>query len=499
MAGLTDTLAKQLDDVLFDDFADIYLVEALLVGKIERKHDLDDPDVIAALGTCADVRSVAQRLVARPPAALVAGLTATLARKGVRPSAALLVRALLEGARRAASAPPAAASKLPLLAQPERLPPLVQPGARKPAARDEVLAVVEQLRAATLATEREAFDPLRERYTEASLAALGRALALGWLALGADPKHRWMLAGAAQFPDDATAKDLATLAAALAPRVGQSPKARDLVDVLAGMNTRAGLEGLDHLATTVRSKAVRDKARAAFAAAATALGSTTESLADQLLPARPSKKQLRDVVRRLEQRMIDGTRTTALALIEHIVQHPAASAAADGVLFATVAAPVRIFALEDAHLVDERGAPFVPNAEEEIVVVHPLDLTAKQLAAWRARGRTAPFPQLDREAPVFASSKALAVALGAIAGGVVSPRKLFALEARGWARGEVHGGAFDELVRTLRGATCTLAFTPGVQLNRGMAAPQTIRRVHITGGKSKQAVAEMLRDLGSLA
>ncbi|MCX5747157.1 MAG: hypothetical protein NT062_32200, partial [Proteobacteria bacterium] len=99
----------------------------------------------------------------------------------------------------------------------------------------------------------------------------------------------------------------------------------------------------------------------------------------------------------------------------------------------------------------------------------------------------------------FMSTTALARALRPLAGTTVASRRLFALEAAGWVRGPVQGGAFGELVRTLHGTTCTLTFAPGVQLNRGMAQPQTIRTVRVKGGSSRIAFAELARELASLA
>lgn len=52
VSKITDALAAQLDDNIIENFADIYLVEDAL-KKIERKHALDDPEVIAGLATCA--------------------------------------------------------------------------------------------------------------------------------------------------------------------------------------------------------------------------------------------------------------------------------------------------------------------------------------------------------------------------------------------------------------------------------------------------------------
>lgn len=500
---LTAKLAAALDDHIIENFADIYTLEDEL-AKLERKHDLEARDVIAAIATCADVASAQQRLIARTPKALAAGLARALERGGLRVSAELMVRALLAGAQRELAAPAAPASPAskakppPRFARPEWLPALVEPSGRT-ASRDDVLAVLAVLRTARLA-DRDALDAARARYTAASLGAFGRALAEGWLSHGAPPAERWGVHAAGHLPDDDGARALATMAVQLAPRVGQFSKAQDLVDVLAAMGTRTALELLQHLATTVKTRSVRDRARAAFDAVACTLGTTTEDLADRLLPAEPTAKQVRDFVRRLEARMVEGSTIALQDLVESVLLSPRARAAAAGVVFAvrTRRALGATFTIAGDALVDVAGEPAVPPRDAQLVVAHPLDLPAKARTAWQRRLPEQPFPQLARPVERFASVAALRSAVRALRGLEVQPRRLFALEALGWRRGATPGGRFTELTRELGGVTATLAFEPGVTLARGMSTPQRITSVGVRGTSAPIALAELRRELATL-
>lgn len=81
-------IAAKLAACIIENFADIYIMEAAL-RSIEKRHDLDEPEVIAAIATVADVAVAQARLVSRPPTVLAAGLRAALARAGLRPPAEL--------------------------------------------------------------------------------------------------------------------------------------------------------------------------------------------------------------------------------------------------------------------------------------------------------------------------------------------------------------------------------------------------------------------------
>ncbi len=491
---ITDQIAKRLDDNIIENFADIYLIEEELV-EIEGEHDLDDPAVIAGIATCADIAAAQQRLIARPPAALAAGLEAALERGKLRPTARLLAAALCNGARRERTAAPAKLKGIPAFARPARLPPLVT--ARGTAATaDDVLAVVRAIADATPGV------PPDVAYTDESLAQLGRALALGWLSHGAEPKHAWGAHAAGLFPDDATAADLAMLARELGPRVGQFGKAQILVDVLAAMNTRTSLGLLLEIATKVRTKSVKDRARAAFDAAAKEAGITEHDLADKLIPHDlPLGQPIPDFVKRLEQRMVTGTPMTLLELAENILQRDAVRTKARGIVFGIVVdARLQTFAIGRDGLVDSDGEPFAPPTTAQIVVVHPVDLDPAMIAKWRAVVPTQPFPQLTRRVQRHSTLRAMTkqALLAARTYGYLLSSRLLALEALGWQRAAPIGGQFSRVVRELDGVTVAIDFQPAIQLAGGRPTMSRITGISGKGKGSARAVAEIAREIATL-
>jgi Domain of unknown function (DUF4132) len=480
MSKLTTSLAAKLDAHIIENFADIYTLEEEL-AKIEKKHDLDDPDVIAALATCADIASAQSRLVTRAPAALVEGLERALGGK-LRDTARLLAGALLDGARREVDAPASAPGKPPF-ARTSRLPPVTVQG--KPT---ELEPIVRALAAAKPG------KPPEIAGDDASLAQLGRALALGWLSHGAEPKQVWGAWAAGYFPDDATAKDLAMMARELGPRVGQFSKAQILVDVLAAMNTRVALEQLHMLATKVKTRSVKDRAKAAFDAAAKHTGITEHDLADKLVDERAVGK---DFIKRLEQRMATGAKMSALELFENILQRPAVRHQTRGVVFAVRARSLTPFIIDDERLVDLAGDEVTLAADAEVVVVHPLDLTAPTVKAWRAVVGKQPFPQLDRAVQKFVSTHGLKKHVKANVQHTTRAR-IYGLEARGWTRTQVDGGTFAGMQRALDDVVVSIAFEPGIELGGGPARQQTITDVVVNGKASARALAELAYDLASL-
>ncbi|HEY5937368.1 MAG TPA: DUF4132 domain-containing protein [Kofleriaceae bacterium] len=501
MANLTDDLAAKLDRCVIENFADIYLLDAAL-KTIENKHDLDKPDVIAAIATCADVASAQARLTARPPAALAKGLTAALER-GLRPTSELLVRALLDGALLEAGQPatPAvprlkgAPKPLPAFARPARLPaPLDAKGKRATLA--EVEALVREIAAAKPG------DPPESAYTPESLARLGRALVLGWLSHGAEPKLAWAAHAAGHFPDDATARDLGMMAREIGPRVGQFSKAQILVDVLAAMNTRAALEALHQLATKVKTRSVKDRAQLAFDAAAKRSGITEHDLADKLIA--DDAPVGKDFVKRLEQRMVEVAKMSAVELIENIVQRDAVRARARGVVFgAQIRSRLVTFTIADdadgARLVDLEGEDFALPAKANVVVVHPLDLPPGELERWREKISGAPFAQLDRAVQRFSSLRALTKHVKQLVGTHCTQGAVYRLGSFGWRRGDVGGGQLRTLTRELDELAATLEISPGVYLGRGLpAATQTIASIAVRGTGSPRAMGELALELATL-
>jgi hypothetical protein len=464
MSKVTDSLAKRLDDCIIENFADIYEMEAEL-ERIAKKHDLAEPDVIAAIATVADVGAAQARLTAQPAKALVKGLKAALA-KPLRPPAKLLVEALLDGAERSAQAKPRTVpKKLPAFANPARLPPLE--------------GDVDALLAALMSNAEVPPNPSKPQ----ALARFGRALALGWLSHGAEPKHAWAARAAGHFPDDATARDLGMMARELGPRVGQFSKAQILVDVLAAMNGPVALEMLHELSTKVKTKSVKDRARAAFEAAAKSAGVSQLDLADKL----PLGK---DFARRLEQRMVTGAAMPAVEFVENILQRDDVRARARGVVFGVrTRTKLVTFTIDDGDLVNIEGKRYVLPSAANVVVVHPIDLSAKDLAKWQAqRVEKAPFAQLDRPVMKLGKKTVATAKQGAIYG----------LESHGWQR-ETAGGRIVGMKRELDGLTVTIEIEPGIYLGRGMGATdQRITKLTLEGDGSPRARSEIARELDTL-
>jgi Domain of unknown function (DUF4132) len=485
MSKLTRSLAAKLDEHIIENFADIYTLEEEL-AKIAMKHDLDDPAVIAAIATCADVASAQARLVTRAPAALVEGIPRALAGE-LRTTARLLAEAILDGARHEVASPPAPAkpakNALPAYARISRLPPVTLKG--EPV---ELEPIVRALAAAQPGKPPELVGD------DASLARLGRALALGWLSHGAEPKHAWGAWAAAYFPDDATARDLAMMAKELGPRVGQFSKAQILVDVLAEMNTRVALEQLHMLATKVNTRSVKDRAKAAFDAAAKRTGITEHDLADKLVDERTVGK---DFIRRLEQRMVTRAKLSTVELFENILQKPAVRNLARGVVFGVLARSLVPFVIDDERLVDCEGDEVTLETDARIIVVHPLDLTRPVMGRWRAIVGKQPFPQLDRPVHRFVSTHALKKHLKATVQRAAQ-RRIYGLEARGWARTNVAGGTFAGIERELDGVVVSVDIEPGIELGGGPARAQTITGITVKGKASVRAMAELAYDLASL-
>ena len=484
MSKRTEELAAKLDEAIIENFADLYILEDALKA-IEKRNDLDHPEVIAAIATCADVASAQQRLIARPPAALVKGLTAALERK-LRNTSELLVRALLDGAQRESAAGPAPEVKqkkpLPGFARPVRLPPLVHANG-KAATAAETEALIRAIAASD--------EPPESDFTEESLAQFGRALALGWLSYGAEPKHSWTTRAAAHFPDDATARDLGMMARELGPRVGQFSKAQILVEVLGAMNTRAALASLHDLATKVKTKSVKDRAKAAFDAAAKCAGTNVHDLADKLIT--DDAPVGRDFVRRLEERMISATTMPALDFIENIMQRDALRERARGIVFgAHVGSKVVQFTIIEDRLVTIDGDDYELPAAAKVGVMHPFDLSAK----WERHISGAPFPQLERPIQRFASLRAMKKHVGKLVGQASSRGAVFGLEAIGWKRGSIEGGGtFSSISRELDGMTATVDFRPGIYAGRGSGMAPRITSIEIDGKGSVRAMAEIAREI----
>ena len=369
-------------------------------------------------------------------------------------------------------------------------------------------------------------EAIRQAFTPESLQQLSRALFYAWLGSGASPKDRWALYASAHFPSAGLAAELAERAAELAPQ-GLSARAQEMVEVLAAMQTREGLEKVHQLAKRVRSKAFRARAVLVFASAAEKMGLTEDELAERLvddfglspegwLPVTPRVRlvvkklkpqlvsedgkpvktwptaadpeadaELKELKRkaggllkegaaRLERRMTLGRPMSFEHFTETYLMNGLLRGLIQGVVFAVLEGgrPALTFVVTEMGPVDVEGRPVPPQEGRAIAVAHPLELDEETRAAWRAKKLEPPFAQLDRKLRPVMDVRALETALHALEGRPVPVAAVLRLERFGWIRGpEVGHGCFVSFARELGPlGRVELEFYPGVYLGDPMGS-----------------------------
>jgi hypothetical protein len=283
------------------------------------------------------------------------------------------------------------------------------------------------------------------------------------------------------------------------------------VTVLAEFGTGAALTELHRIATTVKYRALRERAAEQLAELAAAMGLDTEQLADRLVPdlgldpdgtmrldrftvgfdehltpyvtdetgkrlrSMPRtateastrftalKKQARGLaaeqLRRLEQAMITGRRWTGAELRAHLIAHPLLRHVARRLVWAEYGAgPVRGFRVaEDLSVADVHDTPVSVSDDAVVGLPHPLEL-GDALPAWAevfADYRIVqPFPQIGREVHVFR-------AVDFAEREVLSVRVL-GLERQGWERDRAEErGVRRRIVRVIGRYEITVELDPG--------------------------------------
>ncbi|GAB7045365.1 DUF4132 domain-containing protein [Catenuloplanes indicus] len=126
-------------------------------------------------------------------------------------------------------------------------------------------------------------DLVRQACDAASLGAFVRSLLQAWLLADAPAKEPWPLDAQAVFGDDVTATELAAQIRAW-PAEGAHTRAVRGVDALARIGTETALRLLHEIATTMKTRTVRERAVLRTADVAGAIGMTPDGLADRLTP-----------------------------------------------------------------------------------------------------------------------------------------------------------------------------------------------------------------------
>lgn len=521
-----------------------------LVKKMEKvgRAWLDEFPEAAALGLLrstdgdkpqrtANARALARVVAAHPK--IVERVTAQL---GATAQASELVTA-------GAPQLPGRAPKLPAFVDVARLPRPIDE-TRRVALHGPALAELVQLLAATLPGGQPALDAAVAPYSEASLARFAWSVFRQWLFAGAPPKHKWALHAVGRFPDDANARALGRLARVWAPR-GNSARAQEAVEALAAMRTQAGLIEIHEIATKVQSKALQARAEAVFEAVARTLGLATEELADRLVPElseaelafgdlhveldtrlvprliapdgshadrprdaddlprwkaldRTCKTVARSQLARLEQIMADGHRMPYAHFSEIYLMHSLIRHLARGVVWGAYRGRTleRVFSIAADGPITRDGAPLELDVAASYGVVHPVELSSDERAAWATRVPDQPFAQLAREVHPAASGVEVSLSLARLISRLLATPRVLELQRRGWRRGDTpQGGRYYSIERAGRGWSAQVAFTPGIYLGNPLDEPvQTLEAVEFFADADvPQAVlSEVVRDVRGL-
>lgn len=169
---------------------------------------------------------------------------------------------------------------------------------------------------------------------------------------------------------------------------------------------------------------------------------------------------------RLEDAMVTQRAWTAAAFERHLAGHPLMRELVRLLVLEATGpdGPRHAFRLTgDGALVDASGAAVTLGDDEQVTVVHPLQLEASDRAAWSealARAELVqPFAQLERPTYDMTAGELAGRDLVRFAGDHVEPRTLIGLlERRGWRReGVADGGLYYNHVKEFAAAGLTVA------------------------------------------
>ena len=450
---------------------------------------------------------------------------------------------------------PTAAPKLPAFADAAALPAL--------APKEAVVRLLGILAISPIDDPRPELDDVRAAFDERTLADFAWALFRAWLAAGAPPKEDWAFASLGHFGDDDVARKLAPLVRAF-PGEGFHARAALGLDVLAAIGTDVALMHLHAIAQRIKFKALQDKAAERIRAVAKSRGLTEDELADRLVPtlgldasgsldldfgARtfrvafdesltprvrggdtflddlPRVRAGDDVVKaeaaietwralvsdaktlgpaqigRLELAMSNARRWRARDFRRFIVDHALVVHLARRVMWRAVRSATGFRVDETSALATASDAPFVLDDDDEVILVHPIDATPAELAAFGqvfADYRILqPFEQLGRSVYRASDAELAETRVLRFCGRNCPTYRLLRIDDRAWRRGPVDedGGGVKTVVKRMGSATATLAFYPGFSPEAPMETPEQTINVLTCDRKLGELAPSQLSDL----
>lgn len=395
----------------------------------------------------------------------------------------------------------------------------------------------------------------------AALAAFAWALFEAWLAAGAPAREAWCLQAVGLLGDDDCARRLTVLARRW-PGENASARAHAALDALLNIGTDTALININLLAEKSRYPAFAAAARERIDAIAHSRGLTADELADRLVPTlgldedgadvvdtgarvfrigfdaglmpvlrdesgavladvpRPGKNDDKQKVKtaksrlaalrkdarasaslhlsRIERAMCAGRPIGAEVFLDRYARHPWMRHVASRLVWGSV---VDFRVAEDGTLADIDDKLFELPVDSPVVVRHPLDLAADEVAGWSELFADyeilQPFPQLAR--PVFRASD---TDLAAFTGRTVTYGQLRGLETRGWSRWL---DSSVQMVKRLGGDTyAALDTDPGWHASdtAESVGPQRVEGVRFHGGTvadvAPREYSELVYDLHRL-
>jgi hypothetical protein len=215
------------------------------------------------------------------------------------------------------------------------------------------------------------------------------------------------------------------------------------------------------------------------------------------------KQVARTQLARLEDNMASAHRMAFLhfaevylmhSLIRHLTSSLVWGAYHDGALSFAFAVTA------DGNPVDLAGKSRQLPSDASYGIVHPIELTANERAAWRERIGEQPFEQLARVVHDASDARDCERKLSAILHRNVPTASLLALQRRGWRRGDSpQGGCYYSIERAGAGWTAMIQFEPGIYLGAPAEQPiQSLQGLLVTGDAPKAVLSELQRDVFAL-
>jgi hypothetical protein len=349
-------------------------------------------------------------------------------------------------------------ARLPEWLNVDELPPiLIDDGGQHRLSREQILEVVVAMQSATATDTAPLILVLRQHGDAENLEGFALKMFESWVRHKAPNPDRWMVHALGQLGSDRAALRLPPLIREWRAG-GNQPHAVAGLEALRAIGTDTALTQLSLIACDQRLKALREKAIASMEAIAAALGLSRDRLEDRLIPSGElDKKELKATLGaqtiRLEQALVSQRRWFTDEFERFLVRH---SVVGDLIRrlawtgFDASGAVTAIFRVSvDGAYVDLNHEPVRVDSFAEVGLVHPLRVRADELAAWRELFANLeieqPFLQLERDVHALTveekTQKNFLSVKDFILPAVSIPS---VLDKRGWVRGAVESGVFNE-------------------------------------------------------